>query len=304
MSAHEVASNVAIMRRDPSPASPEKLIVDDSLLMLGGNKASFPRYLTELWQRRHFVKAEAKSKAFNSGRDTYLGKLWILLDPLLQVMVYVVVFGLVLNASRGMDNFVGFLIIGVIYFGFVSKGISSGIGLIRRSKSMINAFDFPTAAVVFSTVYKQFLDGLAPAVLAIVLPILLQLDKGFGPSVLLTIPLYLLLFIFVAGMIFIVARLTAVIPDTRAVVTLLNRLLFFTSGVFFTMERFKGHPTLQAVVELNPIYQLLNAFRTAIMESSSPSPDTWLYLTAWSFGTFFIGFVYFWGAEERYSSAK
>ena len=67
----------------------------------------------------------------------YLGRAWIVLQPILDTAVYILVFGVVLKISKNIDHFIGYLVIGVIFFNFITRGLNSGAGLIQSSKGMI-----------------------------------------------------------------------------------------------------------------------------------------------------------------------
>ena len=87
-------------------------------------------YLQDIWKTRNFILLNAKTSANRNGRDTFLGRIWIVLDPLMQTAFYGFIFGLVLQVSRGMDNFPGFLAIGVVFFRIATRGLTSGTNLV------------------------------------------------------------------------------------------------------------------------------------------------------------------------------
>lgn len=280
------------------------ILINDKTLSALDVRPNILHYILQLWKFRFFIKADAYGKAFSTGRDTYLGKLWLILEPLLQVSIYFVVFGLILKTDRGIDNYLGFLVIGVIFFGFVSKGITSGSLLVQQSSRLIASFRFPRASIVLARVLRSLYDNLIPAITAVIIAIFLQDKITFHWQYFLVIPIFLLLNVFILGAVFIVARATAFIPDLKSLVSLLTRALFFTSGVFFSLERFHTNPTLAHFVELNPIYQFLSMFRTCILIGETPVFSEWIYIGIWSFGLLLVGFFYFWHAEERYVSIK
>ncbi|AGS35381.1 ABC transporter permease [Corynebacterium maris DSM 45190] len=234
----------------------------------------------------------------------FLGQLWILLNPVLQVALFAFVFGVILNVSRGIDNFIGFLILGVIFFGFVSGGLSAGSGLIQSSRNLINSFQFPKASLAISSTVKQAIDNVAPAVLAVVACVLFQLDQPLHWTIVFVIPVYLLIHIFCLGAALIGARVTAFVPDTKALIRVLTRVLFFLSGIFYSVERFATQPVIQEIMLANPIYQFLRAVRNSVMLGTVPTWQEWLYLSTWSFGLLIFGLIFFWRAEARYSSVK
>lgn len=282
----------------------EVVLIEDHRLYKLESKTPFLKYLRLIWSRRQFIVTQARTTAFSTGRDRYLGNLWVILDPIFQVAIYALVFGLILNTSRGMDNFIGFLVIGVIYFGFASSGFSAGSGLIKSSRGLIASFNFPRVAIVFSTTLKLSLNNAVPAVLAIAVALLFQIDKPVSWTIILTVPLFLLIQIFTFGITCIVARATAFIPDLQSLVSLIRRGLFFLSGVFFSISRFDTHPVVQSIVEINPIYQFLMAVRDCVLEGTVPALPVWIYLISVSFGLAIFGLIYFWRVEERYATLK
>lgn len=277
--------------------------VDDTDLRRLSARPGLGKYLAQLWQRRHFIWAEARNKAFSRGRDMYLGRAWIVLQPILDTAVYILVFGVVLNISKNIDYFIGYLVIGVIFFNFITRGLNSGAGLIQSSKGMISSFSFPKAALPISLTVKQLLDNVAPAIVGLLIAFLYH---GLTPSLaILTVPVFfLMIHLFSLGAMLIVARITAFVPDLKALVSTFTRGLFFVSGVFFDIHRFDSNETIQSIMLANPAYQFLTAVREATIYQTVPPLGRWLYLAAWTFGLLIIGLIFFWEAEERYARVR
>lgn len=280
------------------------IVVDSSNLHSLHSRPKFSTYLTQIWDRRHFIFADARGRSFESQRDMILGRLWLVLSPLLDVAMYGLLFGLLLRTSRGIENFVGFLIIGVIFFSFMQGALTAGSGMIRQSRSMISAFSFPRASIPIAHVARQFLNNSLPALVALIAALAFQWGTPPGWEMLLVLPLYILIHIFSLGLTLIVARLTAFIPDLRSLIPVAGRAWFYVSGVFFSIERFATNPTIQEIMVLNPAYQFLQAVRSVVLYQTVPSYTTWLELCAWSLGSVTIGLVFFWQAEERYVNVR
>lgn len=282
----------------------EPNIIDDSGLRPVNVRPSLPRYIRQVWGRRYFIAAEATGKAFNSQREMYLGRIWLVLSPVLDAAMYGVLFGLLLRTSRGIENFIGYLIIGIIFFGYMRSGLTGGTNLIQSSQGMISAFMFPRAALVFSQVTKNFISGLIPAGVAIVGALTFQWGDPPTWRILLVVPLYLMIHVFAAGLMLIVSRMCAFVPDLRAIINVVGRAWFFVSGVFFSIDRYATIPVVQDVMSANPAYQFLQAVRGVVMYEQTPDLQVWLYLLAWTVGTFIVGIIYFWGAESRYGTLR
>lgn len=274
--------------------------VDDGLRQLSG-RTSLRSYFSRLWSRRYFIVADARSRAFSTNDDMYLGRAWYFLDPIFQIALYALLFGYILNTSRGIENFIGYLIIGIIFFGFLTKGLSSGQGLVRSSRNLISAFDFPRASVVFGSWLRGMLASIVPSIIAVIGALLTQADKPLSWTIILVLPIWFILQIFILGLIFVSARATAFVPDATKIVGLFGRVWFFISGVFFSIDRYARIPEIQAVMETNPAYRFLRMIRDVVMYASAPSLAEWLYVILWAVGLLMVGFFYFWSAESRYA---
>lgn len=276
-------------------------LVDDTSLSPIDRHFSITEYIGAVWSRRAFVMEEAKATAFSQGRDTVLGKLWLVVDPILQVALYAVVFGLILNASHGIDNYLGFIIIGVIFFGFVSKGINSGSLLLQRFRGLISTFDFPKIVIPAATTIKVALDNFPACAVAAIAAIATSSFSHFPLAPLLSIPLVLLMSTWIFGLTLIISWLTFKVNDLHQVIGLTTRALFFLSGVFFDVNQ-SSNDTLRQLIQLNPISTFLTGLRSLFLYDQIPPLSAWAYIGIWSILLNLFGFVVYWRYEGRFSN--
>lgn len=263
-------------------------------------RPSLAKYIAQLVERRHFILADARAKALRTTRDYRLWQIWLVLNPLFDVALYGFLFGLLLKTSRGVENFIGFLFIGIIFMSMITGLMSSGIGLMQSSRSMIRAFQFPRASIPFSTVLRSMIDNVLPAIVALTAAFLFQWGTWPSWTVFLVVPLFLLIHVFGCGLMMITARLTAQVPETKTVLGLVISGLFFLSGVMFSVDRFAEHSAIHQIMSANPCYMFLTAVRDCSIYRTVPNLETWGELIAWSIGAFVVGFIFFWRAEDKY----
>lgn len=256
-------------------------------------------YIKQLIGRRSFIVAQAKAQANDRSKQYRLWRLWLVVNPLLDVLLFVFLFGFILKASRGIENYPGYVIIGVVFMRMITGMVTRGSLLMRQSRNLIKAFDFPRASIVFSQSVRHFIENLIPAIIALVLSVALQFPQ-IHSTVLLVIPLYLMLHIFGCGLMMVTARITTTIPDLNALVQVAAQAWFFLSGVMYTLDRFDESPTIKSLMENNPGYLFLTAIRGSVLYGEMPSAITWLELTAWTLGVFTFGFILFWRFEDKY----
>lgn len=189
------------------------VVVDNSRIRPKSARLPIHRYVAQIWHLRHFIVLHARYKAVADNDEMFLGKLWTVLEPIFRIAMYGIMFGLILNTSRGIENFIGFLTIGITYFGFISRGPNSGAGLVQRTQNLIGTFNFPRATMVVGESVRGFFMALIPALLATIGALLFQLDRPLSWTILWAIPLLVLIQIFAAGLMFISARITAFLPE-------------------------------------------------------------------------------------------
>lgn len=275
-------------------------IVNQEGLRPLATRPALKEYISQLIGRRHFIVADARAKALRTTRDYRLWQLWLVLNPLFDVALYGFLFGLLLKTSRGIENFIGFLFIGIIFMSMMTELMNSGIRLMQSSRSMIRAFQFPRASIPLSASLRALFDNILPGCVGLVAAFLFQWGTWPSWTLVFVVPLFLLVHLFGCGLMMITARLTAQIPEARTILGLVIRGLFFLSGVMFSLDRFAEHSIVHQVMSANPCYIFLTAIRDCSIYQTAPSLATWGSLLAWSLGTFVIGFIFFWRAEDKY----
>lgn len=263
-----------------------------------GARAPFWPYLRETWQRRDFVVEMAKARLQASVERNRLGPAWLLLQPVMNALIYGTIFGVLQGAYRAPDYPVR-VMIGVFLWGFFSHSLSDGAKSITGNQALVQSLAFPRMTLPLAQVAQQLL-GLLPALalLTIILPIM---GHPWRLRWLLMIPLLILYTLFNSGVAMISARLTVHLRDLTQLLPFVTRILFYTSGVLFDVSRlFDAHPWVVRLYDFHPIYQVLQLARGLLMGTAVVSETYWFYFAGWSVLTLVIGTVFFWAAEERY----
>jgi teichoic acid transport system permease protein len=276
---------------------------------LGGLEPVYRRprlgeYLEQLWDRRHFIHADARGRVISGSRGMVLGMGWLVLKPLAEGLAYYLIFGILLGTSRGVDNFVGYLLIGIFLFQFTSRCLSQGAQSLVSGKNLVKAFTFPRAALPIAAVVREALTTVP--VLAVMTLLVLALPPTEEISWRwLLFPLVLgLQGLFSFGIALVAARLTARLADLTNVITILTRFWFYGSGVFFSLDTIlEDRPELLFILQLNPMYLVLDMSRDLLLYGATPDPASWGLLGLWALLAGVGGLVFFWRGEERYGSA-
>lgn len=266
-----------------------------------GKRTSLRSYFKALWNRRHFIVAESRAKMRSSTRKNILGYGWLFLNPLLSVAAFWFIFGFILQTSRGVPNFLGFLVVGVFFFGFTSSCMIGGTGAIRSGAPMIRGFQFPRAALPISTVVRNFLDFLPTFVVMVIVLAIAPPLENITWRVFLVVPVIILQTVFNVGLACLLARLGHKIPDLAQFMSFISRFWLYGSGVFFAIDdMLREHEILLRLMEFNPMHAYLTLARNSLLYGIDSPPILWIIGTVWAFGLLIFGFLFFWRGEESY----
>ena len=292
--------------RAPSPSPRSELgdvqveVVDISRLKPVGQRPPLGTYVHQLWKRRYFIWADSRARAFSGNRDTLLGRFWLVGKPILDGLTFFLIFGLLLGTARGIDNYIGFLLIGVFMFSFTSGSLTAGATVMVGGKNLIRAFSFPRASIPLALALRQAISTL-PVIATMLVMIAVIPPHAKVTWLWALFPLvFVLQLSFNTGVILYAARLTNALPDLRMVIGFFSRLWMYGSGVMYSIDRWVTHPTALAAMELNPAFCVLEISRDLLLYGTTPDLKLWLTLTAWAVVTPLLGFLYFWQGEEDY----
>jgi teichoic acid transport system permease protein len=297
-------------------------------------------YLRQLWRRHQFIMAFATARNIAMYTEARLGQLWQVLTPLLNVAVYWLIFGIILDTSKGIPDFISFLVVGVFVFNFTQRAFISTSTVITASLPLIRALQFPRAslplAYVIIELQQMFLS------MAVMVVIILIRGEPITWYWLLAIPVLLLQTIFNIGVGMFVARLGSQVNDFSQLLPFLLRTWMYMSGVLFSILTVaqsgfgKAHHEIVALLQINPAAVYITLMRNAMLltqRQSAPGsqpgnaricalwPGTaanphyyasaycppvinpkhlWYYAIGWAVVAVVIGFFFFWRAEAKY----
>ena len=253
-------------------------------------------YLKEAWRRRAFAILVPAQDLRAQNMGTALGQLWHLANPALLVGVYFLVFGVMLDTSRGVENFLGFLIVGVVLFHLTQRVVQDSAVCITRNLGLIRSVQFPRILLPAATLNGQtvaFVPALALALAAVVV-------TGERPSLrwLALLGVLAAQFLFNLGAALLVSRIGASVPDLRQLLPHLFRLLFYASGVIFSVEAFVTSDAWRRAFALNPLYDVITCARWCLLGEPT---DAWVVagMLGWCAALPVVGFAVFRRSEQR-----
>jgi teichoic acid transport system permease protein len=272
-------------------------------LAVSGARPGLGEYVRQLWSRRHFIVAFATAKVQAQYTQARLGQLWQVMTPLLNAAVYYLIFGLLLGTSRGIDNFIAFLVTGVFIFTYTQSSVMSGVRAIAGNLGLIRALHFPRASMPIAFTLMQLQQLLMS--MGVLFAIVLMTGEVPTWSWLLAAPALLLQSLFNTGLALIVARLGSKMTDLAQLMPFILRTWMYMSGVMYSISNLTGRAPylLKILLEVNPVSVYIDLMRFALIDSFTAEqlpPHVWPIALFWAVFVGAAGFVYFWKAEEQY----
>jgi len=275
--------------------------MSDPDLLLITEQPSTRAYLRSMWNRRRLSTALPIEELRTEHKTTVLGNLWHLVNPLLSVLVYYFVFGTLLNADRGVDNFILWLAVGIFTYSMTASSITGGAKAIDKNRGLMRSLRFPRALIPVSVIFSNLLTF----VFELLILGVVAFTTGEPPSLRwLVLPAVVLVHTcFNLGGAFLAARLNDSFRDIQQILPFLFQLFRYVSGVMFPLEVFLSESNtpgvLRVLIDANPLRLMLQSYRWVFM--GTPVDVPYLVLAGGiSVGLLIVGFIVFRQGEQRY----
>ena len=236
-------------------------------LKLSGARPSLSAYLAMLWQRRHFIIGYATARNVSMYTEAKLGQLWQVLTPLLNAGVYYLIFGVLFQASKGVQHYPAFLLAGVFVFAFTERSIVTGSNVMRANLQLIRALYFPRASLPLAYVIVELQQMLVGFV--VLLPVMLVSGEPLTVYWFLLIPVVLLQTAFNIGAALIVARLGGSLADVSELIPFILRITRYFCGVMYMVTTLPAAVPVWGIklLSLNPPAVYISLVRVALMQT-------------------------------------
>lgn len=282
----------------------ETVVVKKSDYAKVGKSPGLWAYLKRVWEFRHFIIFDSRSRIAGEAAQDNLGQAWGILNPLLNGAAYFLVFGIMLGTGRGIENFVAYLIIGVFMYRFTVSTAVAGSKAITGNRALVSAFNFPRMtlpiAINVRELMRQGLTYLTMFAIILVIPPLEPITWKW----LMFIPVVALQFLFNLGLSLVLARVVAGWNDFSHIITFGTRIWMYLSAIFYGVERFEHLPIVLNFMYANPLFCILDITRDLLLYNVWPDPMRWVVLGAWTIGLLVIGTVLFWRGEDTYGRER
>ncbi len=252
-----------------------------------------PTYFRQFRERMEFAKQMSRTTLRVQQADSSIGRIWLVLNPLLLSGVYYFLTVVIGSKNHGAEFF-AHLVSGVFIFYFIAGCMLNGAGSVVGAGKLISNSSFPRLLLPYAAV-RTALSRFLPT-----LPIfyIFYLIGGGRPrwEQLFAFGAFALIFMFSFGLASLFAALQVQYRDTTSFMPYINRLWLYISPVLYYPEDARN--IFRAISAFNPLFPLLSLWSHTLVRGTIPPWTTWLASLAWAL-TFLIGGCWYFLAKER-----
>jgi ABC-type polysaccharide/polyol phosphate export permease len=255
------------------------------------------RPFTELYRFRELLGLLVGRDLKVRYKRSTLGMLWTLLNPLLQMAVYTLVFSRIMR--MGLPQFPVFLLAGLLPWSFISISTTGSAHSLLNNQGLIRKVAVPQAIYPLAVVGSKLVDLLFSLVPLAAIATLT--GRTPGASWLAVVPALLLAMVFTTGLSLLLSSLTVFFRDLRHLIDVLFQVWFYLTPVLYPASFLENvHPTLRALLSLNPATPIVRCFQEAIYEQRFPGAATFGLAALFAVGSLAVGLALFRRLEHQH----
>ena len=257
------------------------------------------QWLRDMWVYRELTRNLVVRDVKVRYKNSVLGVLWSLLNPLLMTLVFTVVFTVMTPTGSDIAYFPVFVLCGLLPWNFFSASVIGSTNSIVNNANLVNKVYFPREILPLSTVLAELVN------FCLALVILFGMIFVFGISLtpwVLLLPLVIIVqVIFTIGIGFILATLNVFYRDTQQIMSVLMLAWFFVTPIFYSVSILPHNYQLAGITIdvwrwahiLNPMTSLIATYRVILYDGAPPAYDFLLRTTVTALAFLLLGIYVF-----------
>ncbi|MBD8070554.1 ABC transporter permease [Bacillus sp. PS06] len=225
----------------------------------------FKEQINSIYLIQRLAVYEMKS----SNKNNYLGILWEILNPMIQILIYWFVFGSGIRGGKAVGDipFFQWMLAGIIVWFFVNPSILEGSKGIYKKLKMMSKMKFPMSVIPSYLVIANFYHHL---MLVTIIIILLQFI-GFPISIyMIQLPYFMLATVsLMISIVLITSTLTTIVRDVQMFIQAVMRMLLYLSPILWIPEVTPDSPQMTELIlfimKINPLFYIVEGYRSSLL---------------------------------------
>ncbi|MDX8360262.1 MULTISPECIES: ABC transporter permease [Bacillaceae] len=220
----------------------------------------------------------------STNNNNYLGILWEVLNPMIQISVFWFVFGLGIRGDKGVGDiaYLPWMLSGISVWFFISQSILQGSRSIYSRVRIIAKMKFPMSVIPTFVIASKYYSHLI--LTGIIMVILFFYDYSISVYFL-QLPYFMAATIAILIAIsLITATLATIVRDVQMVVQSVVRVLLYLTPILWTVEKLPEF--IQLIMKLNPFYYIVEGYRSSLLGLN------WYFIDNLTYTLYFWGVVF------------
>ncbi|GAB4343844.1 MAG: ABC transporter permease [Desulfobulbaceae bacterium] len=249
-------------------------------------------FLADIYVKRLVIYELAKRDFQKQYMGSYLGFVWVFLEPLLFILILYFVFAVGLRRGGGSEMpFITYLVTGMIAWMFFARMLSVSTNVIKSHSFLVNRTDFRLSILPI----VKLLSGTVPHLFFVFLALIICWVKGFAPSLysLQVVYYFFAMAILLLGLAWITSSTSIFVADVGKFVSVVIRFGFWLTPIFWNINMIPAK--YQWVIMLNPVYYIVNGYRDSYIREVPfwDHPVNTLYFWGVTLMIFYLGITVF-----------
>lgn len=244
--------------------------------------------MRELFEYREMIFSLVKRELRGRYKGSVLGFLWTFINPLLQLLVYTLVFSVIMRS--GIEQYYIFLFVALVPWMFFSASITGGSTSVQASADMVKKIYFPREILPIAYVTSAFINMLLTFL--VVFAVLIVTGFGINPVALLYMPIIMIVeYILSLGIAMLASALTVYFRDLAYILGIVTMAWQFLTPVMYSSDMVPEK--LMPIWNLNPMTPVIEAFRDILYYKQIPHLGTLMQATVLGVIVLVIGWLAF-----------
>ncbi|OOM68779.1 ABC transporter permease [Clostridium sp. BL-8] len=251
--------------------------------------------LKELYNYREMLSNLVKKDLRTRYKGSVLGFLWTFINPLLQLIVYTLVFSIIMKVN--VDKFYIYLFIALVPWIFFTTSIQGSAASIIMNKDLIKKIYFPRIIIPMSVVNGAF----ANMIFSMVIVFIAVMVSGIGLSkYLIFLPIIMIIeYLFTLGLSFIFSALNVYFRDLEHILGIVIMGWFYLTPIVYTPDMVPQK--YSGLFNLNPMVPITEVYRDILYYKQMPSFSGLGYIFMFSIAMIIVGYFLFQKLQKNFA---
>lgn len=251
----------------------------------------------EIYEYRQMIFSLVKKDLRGRYKGSVLGFLWTFINPLLQLLVYTLVFSTILNSD--IDKYYLHLFVALIPWIFFATSITGGSSCVLNQKGLVTKIYFPREVLPIAHVTTCFVNMLYSFI--VVIAVVVISGVALDPVAVLCLPVIMLVeYILALGLAMIVSALTVFLRDLEYMLGILMMAWQFLTPIMYSVDIITSEK-LRSIFMLNPMTPITIAYRDVLYYSRVPDLSTLVLGALMGIAALVLGFLVFGKLKKRFA---